>query len=598
MSAAPRSTEAIEVFFSYAHEDENLRDELEKHLIILKRQRVITGWHDRRIGAGREWEGEIDAHLNTARVILLLVSADFLASDYCWDVEVKRAMERHEAGEARVLPIILRPVLWEGAPFSKLQALPTDANPVINWKNHDEAFLNVAQGIRATVEKLAVAKAPGEGDILYIRHLELTNIRCFDKFKISFETTHGETPTLWTMILGDNATGKTTLLRNIALGLCNESDAAALVKNLPGSLIRQGARRGTIKITLQYTNRPQQSFVLTTNIIRSSDNRTETIRQSTTPKSGFPWDDIFVCGYGTHRAGQASASYKAYSCRHAVSTLFDSQAALQNPEVILLRQHPERRAQLERRLLEILMLDTPEDAVITPDDSHNVLSIRGPWGTFPLTALSDGYRSTLQWVLDLWGWAIYANRFLQEGGVGGILLLDELEQHLHPRWQRHIVHRLRKQFPQMQIISTTHTPLVAAGVGDIQSSMLIRLKATDKQTVEGEILDKRALRGKRADQILSEVFELFTSRSLGSQDDLARYAELQAKERTPDEEQELKQLSEQLQQSLVFGENSFEQEVERAVTQVLEERLRQPPSELLGLEVKRQLREVFAVGEE
>ena len=111
---------SIEVFYSYSHEDEELRQQLENHLSILRRQGVITDWHYRQIGAGREWEGEIDAHLNTAHVILLLISSDFIASDYCYDVEMQRAMERHEAGEARVIPVILRPVDWEAAPFSHL----------------------------------------------------------------------------------------------------------------------------------------------------------------------------------------------------------------------------------------------------------------------------------------------------------------------------------------------------------------------------------------------------------------------------------------------------------------------------------------------
>jgi len=157
---APKDTVAtpIEVFYSYSHKDEELRDELEKHLSILRRQRVITGWHDRKIAAGREWAGEIDQHLNTAKVILLLISADFLASDYCYDVEMKRAMERHDNGEAQVIPVILRKVDWRGSLFGKLQALPTDAKPVTSWSNRDEAFANIAMGIRKAIEDLH--KAP------------------------------------------------------------------------------------------------------------------------------------------------------------------------------------------------------------------------------------------------------------------------------------------------------------------------------------------------------------------------------------------------------------------------------------------------------
>ncbi len=157
------TSEAVEVFFSYSHKDEDLRDELATYLALLKNQRLIKAWHDREISAGTEWANAIDENLNSADVILLLVSANFLASRYCYDIEMKRAMERHEAGEARVIPIILKPVDWSGAIFGKLQALPKNAKPITIWQNHDEAFLNVAQGIRRVVEEIAKGKAGDEG---------------------------------------------------------------------------------------------------------------------------------------------------------------------------------------------------------------------------------------------------------------------------------------------------------------------------------------------------------------------------------------------------------------------------------------------------
>ena len=98
----PKATgQSPEVFFSYAHEDEGLRDKLAKHLMLLERQRVISAWHDRAIDAGDEWRQEIEQRLNAADIILLLISADFLASDFCWGVELERAMQRHGAKEAR-----------------------------------------------------------------------------------------------------------------------------------------------------------------------------------------------------------------------------------------------------------------------------------------------------------------------------------------------------------------------------------------------------------------------------------------------------------------------------------------------------------------
>ena len=154
MAEARQPDEAFKVFYSYSHQDERLRDELGNHLAPLHRQGLIAEWHSRKIGPGTEWEGQIDTHLNEADIILLLISSDFIASDYCYGVELNRAMERHEAEEAYVIPIILRPVDWERAPFATLQALPRDAEPVTSWENQDEAFRDISQGIRKKVEEL------------------------------------------------------------------------------------------------------------------------------------------------------------------------------------------------------------------------------------------------------------------------------------------------------------------------------------------------------------------------------------------------------------------------------------------------------------
>ncbi|MET0645317.1 MAG: TIR domain-containing protein [Pyrinomonadaceae bacterium] len=155
MSDTPPQGDPTYLFFSYAHEDEDLCNELINHLSNLKRQGVIKDWYDRHIEAGKDWEGELLKHLDSAGVILLLVSANFMASDYISNVEVKRAMQRHRDGQACVIPVILRPCYWADAPFSKLQMLPTDARPVTSWRTHDDAFLNVVQGIRKAIARAA-----------------------------------------------------------------------------------------------------------------------------------------------------------------------------------------------------------------------------------------------------------------------------------------------------------------------------------------------------------------------------------------------------------------------------------------------------------
>ncbi|CAN5676982.1 hypothetical protein BH23CYA1_BH23CYA1_15520 [soil metagenome] len=145
------SSDAVTVFFSYSHKDETLRDELAKHLEILKWNDVIADWHDRRILPGDEWDKQIKGNLNSAQIILLLVSSDFIASHYCRETEIRRAMERHEAGEARVIPVILRKCLWHVTPFGKLQALPKNGTPVMDvgtWPTWDDAFCNIAEGIQ------------------------------------------------------------------------------------------------------------------------------------------------------------------------------------------------------------------------------------------------------------------------------------------------------------------------------------------------------------------------------------------------------------------------------------------------------------------
>jgi hypothetical protein len=149
---------AFEVFISYAHEDQAFREELDKHLSNLRRQQVISSWFDGDILPGAEWESQIMEHLKTAQIILLLISADFIDSDFCYSTKMTQAIDRHDTDQARVIPIILRPVDWKGAPFAKLQALPKGGKPVTKWPTHDEAFANVVQGIRAAIEDLTSKK--------------------------------------------------------------------------------------------------------------------------------------------------------------------------------------------------------------------------------------------------------------------------------------------------------------------------------------------------------------------------------------------------------------------------------------------------------
>jgi len=149
----PEPSKALKIFYCYAHEDIVLLNELEKHLTPLKRVRAITGWYDRKIQAGGDWALETEEQFKIAHIILLLLSPDFSASDNCYS-QMEKALESHQTGKIHVIPILLRPLIWDTLPINSLQPLPHNRRAVTTWSNRDEAFEDVAQGIREIVRTL------------------------------------------------------------------------------------------------------------------------------------------------------------------------------------------------------------------------------------------------------------------------------------------------------------------------------------------------------------------------------------------------------------------------------------------------------------
>jgi hypothetical protein len=148
----------LRVVLSYAHRDERLRQELAKHLSPLRRSALIDLWYDGRIVAGAELHSEIQRHLETADLVLLLISPDFITSDFCYCRELRAALQRHAKGLSRVIPIILRPVDWLTTPIGKLLAVPKDGKPVTKWQHRDDAFLEIATSVRAIAEQILASQ--------------------------------------------------------------------------------------------------------------------------------------------------------------------------------------------------------------------------------------------------------------------------------------------------------------------------------------------------------------------------------------------------------------------------------------------------------
>ncbi len=148
----------LEVFCCYAREDREMLIQLKKHLAPLQKQGLITIWSDIDLGAGTDWEKTLHQHLESADIILLLISADFMNSDYCYSTELRRAIERHDQGDAMVIPVLLRSTFWQNAPFAKLQMAPTDAKPVTGWSDRDEAFYDIVTHINRVVSNLRILR--------------------------------------------------------------------------------------------------------------------------------------------------------------------------------------------------------------------------------------------------------------------------------------------------------------------------------------------------------------------------------------------------------------------------------------------------------
>lgn len=365
---------------------------------------------------------------------------------------------------------------------------------------------------------------------MYISKIELENIRCFDKLTIDLKK--DDDIILWTTIIGNNAVGKSTILKSIAMGLCDEASAAALMKESKGEFLRKGELNGHIKLTLEAIG--GEKIEITTQLTKGASDEPEKVRQII-PKGETPWNDLFFCGYGASISGGGGEGFNKYKPLEAVYTLFNYSSELQNPEVLMLRQEPQFRHWLDKKLLNILMLDEYKIKY-----NRKGMFYTGSWGEFQLDELSDGYRMMSLKIYEIFGWAILADIFNKEGDeINGIILLDELETHLHPKWQRNIVDRLKKQFPKVQFIITTHSPIIALGTADLENALMVELEfdpfnetvALDRE-VEADIY-----KGLTVDQILtSPPFNLPIARSGETGDKIIRFQELMIKKSLSKEE--------------------------------------------------------------
>ncbi len=293
---------------------------------------------------------------------------------------------------------------------------------------------------------------------MFLKKIKIQDVRCISHLEINLASRATANNSL--MLLGNNGVGKSTILKCIAIGLCDTGGATALIADMYGSIVRHGAKKGVIELTL---NRGKSNYVIKTVVTPSAeDEDSEEITKTTVPKSRFPWSDVFVCGYGPSRTLTGTQSYDQYAPADAVYTLFNYGWKLQNPELVLRRlgwKNRSKEMEVLRQLAGILMMKPSALKLLR---SGLTLKTEESRTDINFGALADGHQSTVNWAVDLMGWT-HLNR---RKNPSGVVLLDEVENHLHPKWQRHIMRLLSNAFPRIQFIATSHSPVCAVGMTD------------------------------------------------------------------------------------------------------------------------------------
>ena len=429
--------------------------------------------------------------------------------------------------------------------------------------------------------------------MFYISRIRLSNIKCFEEVDINLSQPSQDNAS-WTLLLGDNGTGKTSLLRSIAMCLCDKTGASGLLTELSGNVIRDGYDEAKIELKLVSPTEPDATYTITTTF-KKNDSNTEDVDQTIEPEKGFSRAELLACGYGAAFGTIGSEVFDQYRLIDAVYSLFNYAARLQNPENALFRISREGvdLKQLLERIDRILMLPIGSTAL----DSSG-LRVCGKWGDYvPAGALGDGYAATLSWVCDLLGWSLLATRSKFDVRVRGIVLLDEMERHLHPSWQREIVGLLAREFTGVQFIASTHAPLTVIGSASLSDEccqLILFEQGQDGVEVQSGLNPPR---GRRADQVLtSYLFGLPSTTSDDVIQKIERYAKLKRYDSSDtDTREEIENLRKFLTETLGTPETELQRSVEKAVHDTLNTMLREDlDSDALRWETRRQLRDLFA----
>ena len=310
---------------------------------------------------------------------------------------------------------------------------------------------------------------------MYISNIKLTNIRGFKKEKISFLNKNFKSR-MSNLLIGMNGTCKTTFLRCIAIGLSGEGAANGLLQESIGSLISNNKNSGLIEIELTSKSSNKKNFLSSTEIIKSKRKDGEEVAVQEFSHGSF---DGLIAGYGINIAYSGLEDFRQYRIIDSVYTLFNYQTSVTGPELIIRRLRDfldKKYKNLEKDILRSIGVPSGTK-IILPKGGGIVIFDPLSGKNIPIEGWADGYRITLSWVLDFYGWAMRSSSIDQNGEISGILLIDEVEKHLHPSMQISIMKGLNELWPKVQMFCTTHSSMVALGA---ETEDLIVLKRKGK----------------------------------------------------------------------------------------------------------------------
>jgi hypothetical protein len=367
--------------------------------------------------------------------------------------------------------------------------------------------------------------------------LRLKNVRGFRDLDVRMAAASDpHEPRSVTLVIGKNGTNKSTLLRAIALCLADPTEASSMLSQPVGSMVRAGAEPATIEVDVVAPDGERST--LRREVAANGSKDYLTAPETATSAS------VFVCGYGAGRSTVGSDAGREYRVDDACASLYDYRRELIHPELTLRRlQDFLGTSRYEQTLMGIRrVLDLEPDDRIELKVGGGVQLLGRALGTgVPLDGWADGYRLTFLWLLDFYGRAMRADQIDSAGQVRGIVLIDEVDQHLHPSLQAAVLPRLAALLPAAQIVATTHSPLVALGADP--SELVVLRRGNGEVIVEPDVPDYR---GYSAEDMLADD-RLFDSSVYApeTEQELARHDELVSKGprmRTRREERELTEL--------------------------------------------------------